>query len=322
MHILCFISPSGAPVVEQLLPDGWTYSIVSREQLGDGYLQAAVEQAPNADFFLVGLEWIGDELIAPATRLKLIQRLGIGYDNVDLAAARAHGVPVANIPDVNSITVAEHAIMLMIALLKRFREADRSMRAGEWKLTELMLKGTFELAGKTVGIVGLGRIGKALARRLAPFEVTTLYTDILDFPAGLEAELKVRRASFEELLGGSDIVTLHVPLTELTRNMMNRSTFALMKPTAYFLNTSRGEVVDESALVEVLESNAIVAAAIDVYKDEPPDPASPLLALDNLLLTPHIAGFTREVSGRFAVSSFANMRRVASGEPPVHVVDE
>ncbi|UCD57640.1 MAG: hypothetical protein JSV16_00590, partial [Candidatus Hydrogenedentota bacterium] len=219
MKIICFVNPSAQFLIEANLPEGWTYTIASSEVDGHGYVANALKEAADADFYLVGLEYIGKELIEPAKKLKLIQRLGAGFDNVDLACAKARGVTVANIPGANSVAVAEHTIMVIIALLKRFAEADSSMKQGQWKMSELLLMGCFELWKKTVGIVGLGRIGKEVARRLVGFDVTTLYNDILEFPPELEKELHVKRVSFDGLLRESDVVTMHVPLTDLTRDM-------------------------------------------------------------------------------------------------------
>ncbi|UCD56361.1 MAG: lactate dehydrogenase, partial [Candidatus Hydrogenedentota bacterium] len=182
--------------------------------------------------------------------------------------------------------------------------------------------GCFELWKKTVGIVGLGRIGKEVARRLVGFDVTTLYNDILEFPPELEKELHVKRVSFDELLRESDVVTMHVPLTDLTRDMIGAKQFEMMKTTALFLNAARGEVIDEAALVEALNRGIIAGAAIDVFKQEPPSPDSPLLKADNIVLTPHNAGVTREVSMRFLKESFDNFKRVASGQAPLNVIDE
>jgi phosphoglycerate dehydrogenase-like enzyme len=321
MKMLCFVNPNARFLIEANMPEGWTFELVSSETDGKAYVEKALKDAPDCDFYLVGLEYIGKELIKPAKKLKLIQRLGAGYDNVDLAAAKAHGVPVANIPGANSVAVAEHAVMLMIALLKRLAESHNTMAAGEWRMTELLFKGMYELWGKTVGIVGLGHIGKALAQRLTGFEVTTLYNDILDFPPELEKKLNVKKVPFEQLLAESDIVTMHVPLTNLTRDMMSKKQFNMMKSTALFLNTARGEVVDEAALAEALNSGTIAGAAIDVFKEEPPRPDSPLLKADNILLTPHTAGVTREVSMRFITESFANLKRVAAGQPPLNVLN-
>ncbi len=321
MKVVCFVNPNAQFLIDSMLPEGWTSVIVSSEVDGDKYVQKALPEAADADFYLVGLEYIGKELIVPAKKLKLIQRLGAGFDNVDLAAAKAHGVTVANIPGANSVAVAEHAIMVMIAMLKRFTQAHNSMVAGEWKMSELLLMGCFELWQKTVGIVGLGRIGKALAQRLTGFEVTTLYHDILSFPPELEKQLKVTKVPFEQLLAESDIVSLHVPLTEQTRNMMSTKQFEMMKSTAFFINSARGEVVDEAALVEALNRGIIAGAAIDAFKQEPPDPNSPLLKADNIILTPHNAGVTREVSMRFLTESFKNFERVAAGQAPLNIIE-
>ncbi len=322
MKMVCFVNPNAQFLIEANLPEGWTYSLVSSEVDGKAYVTKALKEAADADFYLVGLEWIGKELIEPAKKLKLIQRLGAGFDNVDLAAAKACGVPVANIPGANSVAVAEHTIMVIIALLKRFAEANSTMKQGQWKMTELLLMGCFELWKKTVGIVGLGRIGKEVARRLIGFDVTTLYHDILTFPPELEKELHVKKVPFEELLAQSDVVTMHVPLTDLTRDMVSGKQFGMMKSTALFINSARGEVVDDTALVEALNGGIIAGAAIDAFKEEPPNPDSPLLKADNIILTPHNAGVTREVSMRFLTESFKNFQRVAAGEAPLNVIDE
>jgi phosphoglycerate dehydrogenase-like enzyme len=321
MKVVCFVNPNAQFLIEAMLPEDWTPVIISSEVDGDAYVQKALPEAADADFYLVGLEYIGKELIEPAKKLKLIQRLGAGYDNVDLDTAKACGIPVANIPGANSVAVAEHAIMVMIAMLKRFTEAHNTMMQGEWKMSELLLMGCFELWQKTVGIVGLGRIGKALAQRLVGFEVNTLYHDILDFPPELEKKLNVKRAPFEQLLAESDIVSLHVPLTPITRNMMSTKQFEMMKPSAFFINSARGEVVDEAALVEALNKGTIAGAAIDAFKQEPPDPNSPLLKADNIILTPHNAGVTREVSMRFLTESLKNFQRVAAGEAPLNIIE-
>jgi len=321
MKMICFVNPIAEFLIAANMPEGWTYSIVSSEVDGDAYVENALKEAADADLYLVGLEWIGKELIEPAKNLKLIQRLGAGFDNVDLACAKEFGVPVANIPGANSVAVAEHAIMVMIALLKRLAEADRSMKNGEWKLTELLFAGCFELWQKTVGIVGLGMIGKALAQRLTGFDINVIYHDILDFPPELEKKLNVTKVSFEELLRQSDVVTMHVPLTDLTRDMMSTKQFEMMKSTALFINSARGEVVDEAALAEALNRGIISGAAIDAFKDEPPKEDNPLLKADNILLTPHNAGVTREVSMRFITESFANFNRIAEGKPPENVIE-
>jgi phosphoglycerate dehydrogenase-like enzyme len=321
MKMICFVNPNAQFLIDANMPEGWTYSVVSSEADGKAYVEKALADAADADFYLVGLEWIGKELIEPAKKLKLIQRLGAGFDNVDLAAAKACGVSVANIPGANSVAVAEHAIMVMIALLKRLVEADRTMKQGEWKMTELLLMGCYELWQKTVGIVGLGRIGQALAQRLTGFDVNVIYHDILDFPPELEKRLKVKKVPFEQLLDESDVVTMHVPLTRLTKDMMSTKQFEMMRSTALFINSSRGEVVDEAALAEALNRGVIAGAAIDAFKDEPPKPDNPLLKADNIILTPHNAGVTREVSMRFIADSFANMKRVADGQAPMNVVE-
>lgn len=245
-----------------------------------------LEQLPGCVASLAGSEPYTRAVIAKAADagLKVIARAGVGYDAVDLAAATDHGVAVCFAPGTNQEAVAEHAFMLMLALARKLREQDSEIRQGLWPR-----RAVGHLRGQTLGIVGLGRIGKAVAQRAVPFGLKVLATEILPDEAFAAAH-NVTFVPLEELLAKSDIVTLHIPKTPLTKNLIRMETLALMKPSAFVLNTSRGGVVHEGDLYEALVGKKIAAAALDVFEKEPPLPSHPLFTLDNILLTAHTAG--------------------------------
>jgi phosphoglycerate dehydrogenase-like enzyme len=244
-----------------------------------------LEHLPGCVASLAGSEPYTPAVIARAAAagLKVIARAGVGYDAVDLAAATEHGVAVCYAPGTNQDAVAEHAFMLMLALVRKLREQDIEIRQGLWPRRTVG-----HLRGKTLGIVGLGRIGKAVARRAVPFGLNVLSTEILPDHA-FAKEHNVTFVPLEELLQKSDLVTLHVPKTPLTKNLIRTETIALMKPDAIVVNTSRGGVVNEKDLYDALVAKKIAAAGLDVFEVEPLR-GSPLCTLGNVLLTAHTAG--------------------------------
>ncbi len=244
---------------------------------------------PGCIASLAGSEPYTRAVIAKAAGagLKVIARAGVGYDAVDLQAATDHGVAVCYAPGTNQEAVAEHAFMLMLALTRKLREQDTEIRQGLWPR-----RAVGNLRGTTLGIVGLGRIGKAVAQRAVPFGLKVLATEILP-DEQFAAAHNVTFVPIEELLARSDIVTLHVPKTPLTKNLINRDTIALMKPTAFVLNTARGGLVHEKDLYDALVAKRIAGAGLDVYEAEPPG-ANPLFTLDNVLLTAHTAGVDQQ----------------------------
>ncbi len=252
-------------------------------------------------------------VIEGAPSLRLIQLLAAGYEKVDVTAASEQGVPVATNGGANAWAVAEHAIALMLALYKRLVPCDRSVRAGEWRKAANGFN-TFELAGKTVGIVGAGNIGQKVARRVHAFETHVIYYDARDVPE-LDA-LGARRVDLGELVATADVLTLHAPLLPSTRGLLGAAQFAAMKPGAILINTSRAELVDEGALVDALRSGRIAGAGIDVYTTEPVPANHPLLGLDNVVLTPHTAGHALEGWARRVGFAWENIRRADAGEAP------
>jgi phosphoglycerate dehydrogenase-like enzyme len=280
------------------------------------------EAAAAAEYYLGLARRMGGEFFRSAPRLRLVQLLSAGYDHVDIEAARKAGVPVANNGGANAVAVAEHTLMLMLAVLKRLVRYHNEVVAGQWRAGSPADTRIFELAGKTLGIVGLGNIGKKVARRAAAFDMDVRYHDIVRLTEDQEDALGVRFMLLTELLAGADVVSLHVPLTGATRGLIGARELRLMKPGAILINTCRGPVVDEAALGQALREGRIAGAGLDVLVDEPPAPAHPLFTLPTVTLTPHTAGPTWENwTARFR-NGFDNIQRVAAGRPPRWVVPE
>jgi phosphoglycerate dehydrogenase-like enzyme len=280
------------------------------------------QAAPDAEYYLGLARQMGGEFFRSAPRLRLVQLISAGYDHVDVEAARKAGVPVANNGGANAIAVAEHTMMLMLAVLKRLVRLHNDVVAGKWRAPDFAGARILELAGKRLGIVGLGNIGKKVARRAAAFDMDVRYFDIARLAEDQEDALGVRFALFDELLRASDVVSLHVPLDDTTRKLIGARELAMMKPGAILINTCRGPVVDEDALHRALSGGQIAGAGLDVMVAEPPARDHPLFALPNVTLTPHSAGPTWENwTARFR-NGFDNIQRVASGGRPRWVIPE
>ncbi|HEX7950603.1 MAG TPA: D-glycerate dehydrogenase [Candidatus Limnocylindrales bacterium] len=239
--------------------------------------------------------------------LRVVSNYAVGFDNVDVAACTARGIPVGNTPGVLTETTADLAWALVMAAARRVAEGDRYVRAGRWRTWGPMLLLGSDVHGSTIGIVGFGRIGQAVARRATGFGMRILYHDLSRAPEVVEAELGARFVTLDELLADSDIVSLHVNLTDVTRQLINRERLATMRPHAVLVNTSRGPVVDQAALFEALRDGVIGAAGLDVTDPEPMAPDDPLLALENCLVVPHIASATYATRGRMASMAAANL---------------
>ena len=231
-------------------------------------------------------------------------------------------MPICNNGGANSTAVAEHALMLMLAVSRRLVWQHASVAAGRWRGNDLAGTKLFELRGKTLGIVGLGAIGKKVARLAAAFGMAVLYYDLHRLSEDAEDALGVRFRLLNEVLRASDIVSLHVPLTPASRRMIGAGELALMKPTAYLINTCRGPVVDEAALAAALSGGGIAGAGLDVFDEEPPPADNPLFRLDNVVLTPHFAGPTWDNQRARFRNAYDNCQRVARGEKPLWVIPE
>ena len=257
---------------------------------------------------------ISVNVLKECPNVRLIQTLSAGYDRMDLESILEMGIPVANNGGANAISVSEQTIALMISIGRNLMaQWDSTTRQRQWR-GSLYQTDLSEITDKTVGLVGLGRIGQQVAKRLTGFDTRTIYYDVIDISQDIQRELKVEPASFDELLETSDIVSLHVPLTRRTRGLMSDREFDLMKPTAFLINACRGPVVDEAALYRALTEGKIAGAGLDVLEVEPTPTDNPLFDLDNVVITPHMAGQSVETALRAATFACANILRVLSGE--------
>jgi phosphoglycerate dehydrogenase-like enzyme len=303
-------------IARSLTPAGFELMVA---EFGTPEFYAAAAQA---DYYLGLARQMGGEFFRSAPRLKLVQLLSAGYDRVDVEAARKAGVPVSNNGGANAIAVAEHTIMLMLAVLKRVVKFHNDVVAGKWRVGGFDDQRVYELSRKTLGIVGLGNIGKKVARRAAAFDMTVQYYDIARLTEAEEDALGVRFVLLPELLRTSDVVSQHVPLDDSTRHLLGAPELAQMKPGAILINTCRGPVVDETALYQALKGGQVAAAGLDVLVEEPPPKDHPLFSLPNVTLTPHSAGPTWENwTARFR-NGFDNIQRVAAGRAPKWVIPE
>jgi glyoxylate reductase len=282
---------------------------------------ALLAEAAHADGLVTLLtDRVDASLLAGAPALRAVSNVAVGYDNIDVAACTARGIPVGNTPGVLTETTADFAFALLMGLARRVAEADAFVRAGKWRTwSPTLLLGT-DIHGATLGIVGLGAIGAAVARRARGFGMRVLYVSREPRPA-LEAELGLRRVDKATLLSESDIVSLHVPLSPATRHWLGREELAAMKPGALLVNTARGGVVDQEALIEALRSGKLGGAALDVMEPEPLPTDSPLMTLPNVLLAPHIASASHATRGRMASMAVDNLLAALEGRRPPHCVN-
>jgi phosphoglycerate dehydrogenase-like enzyme len=279
------------------------------------------QKLAEADAVIVAATRFSEDLLAAAPRLAFVHHQGVGYhDTVAWQALAGRQIPLALTPGGTAESVAEQTIMFMLSVLRMLPYADSELRQGRFHVNAIRPL-TRDLSGRTVGILGLGRIGKAVARRLKPFDVKVIYRDILSMPPQLESELGVEPVSLEELLARSEILTLHVPVTPQTKKFINRDTLARLRPGAYLINTCRGGVLDEAALVAALAQGHLAGAALDVFDPEPPPPDHALYRFRNVVLTPHISAGTRDAFIAKMTFVFANLGRFWRGEPVENLVD-
>lgn len=261
------------------------------------------------------------EVLGAAAPCLLVQQPSTGFQHIDVEAAARLNIPVANIAGANTFAVAEHTIMLILASLKKLITCHEKTRRGEWAQDEMAEYGVFELFGKTLGIIGAGRIGVEVARRARAFGPRMVYHDVKRLPEKMESELDLTYLPLDDLVGESDVITVHAPLTRETDKLIDDLLIARMKPSAVLVNVSRGAIVDESALAEALVEGRLGGAALDVYSTEPVSGDNPLLDAPNVVLTPHTAGATNESRLRIMVMSIENVARVLGGEHPVNIVN-
>jgi glyoxylate reductase/D-3-phosphoglycerate dehydrogenase len=307
--------PDAADAAREMVPPEFDFVVAAARS--PDYLEALRDAE-----YLVGFvdALVDGDLFEAAPNLKLVQLLSAGYDKANVAAARDAGVPVANNGGANSVAVSEHAILLMLAVSRQLATLHRSVVNGQWR-GEVTPR-VHELRGKTLGIVGLGTIGKKTARLAAAFGMRLTYYDIARLSEDQEDALGVRFRLLRELLRESDVVTLHTPLNASTHHLIGAAELELMRPDAILVNTARGPIVDEAALHRALAEGAIAGAGLDVFDQEPPPVDLPLLQLDNVVLTPHLAGPTFESNIARVRNAFDNVQRVARGDQPLWVIPE
>ena len=263
---------------------------------------------------------IDTELFDSAPTLRAVANCAVGFNNIDLAAATARGIPVTNTPGVLTDTTADLTWALLMSVARRIAEADRFTRAGKFDGWGPMLMLGGDIYGKTLGIVGMGRIGQAVAERATGFDMQILYSDAFELESSTAQSLRAMRTDFETLLRQSDFVTLHVPLTDQTEHLIGDKQFHLMKSTAYLINTSRGPVLDEKALVKALQERRIAGAGLDVFEHEPyiePE----LLEMENVVLLPHIGSASFETRARMAIMAAENLIAALQGKVPPNCVN-
>jgi phosphoglycerate dehydrogenase-like enzyme len=268
----------------------------------------------QADILLPGFAAVTADMLARSPRVRMIHKWGIGIDAIDLDAVRRHGVALAITTGANAGPVAELAIALMLAVYRRIPYVNRAMREGRWPTPE-MRETCYQITGKTVGLMGFGHIGRMLARRLRGFDAQVLYFDTRPADAGTEQELQARYVPMDELLARSDILSLHAPLVPQTAHLINARTIAAMKDGAVLINTARGGLVDEVALYQALVGGKLRGAGLDAFDPEPPAPDSPLLSLDQVVVTPHAGGGVFDNVAPVARHAFGNILRFLRGEP-------
>lgn len=259
---------------------------------------------------------IDDEVLAAAPTVKVVANVAVGYNNIDVDAAHRRGVVVTNTPDVLTETTADFAWALLMATARRVVEADRFARSGQWHRWQWDLLWGADVYGKTLGLVGFGRIGRAVARRALGFNMRVLYQDAVRADAAVERELSVSREELETVLREADFVSLHTPFLPETRHLMNERTLRLMKKSAILVNASRGPVVDEVALVRALQEGWIAGAGLDVFEEEPKIHPG-LIPLTNVVLAPHIASASSDTRVAMATLAVRNCLAVLEGKPPL-----
>ncbi len=289
--------------VKKELPEGFKF--ITLDKLSEEELKIKVA---DADYILAsGRLYVNKDVIESAPKLKMVQRTGVGTDTLDIETLKKKGIPVYVNPGINSTSVAEHTILLILAVLRQLTTSNAGVKSGEWSKNDVGFE-CGSLYGKTIGILGIGNIGKKVVKLLQPFNVKILYNSPTQLPLNIEKELNIEYCDFNSLITQVDILSLHCPLTSQTKGLINSSVLEAMKPNSIIINTARGPLIDENALVKALKSGKLKGAGLDVFSKEPPDPENPLLKLNNVILTPHTGGLTFESFYKMITNAFENIK--------------
>jgi phosphoglycerate dehydrogenase-like enzyme len=318
------LAPLSAEIVKLLIrqvPDVPDFDVIPGNEMSEEEVKKSFSEADVVLGDYTFKQKITADIVSAARNLKLIQQPSVGYQHIDVDACTARGIKVANTAGANTISVAEHTIAWGLCLLKNMFHAHTSTKSGGWE--QMSIKPA-ELKGKVWGIVGFGRIGQAVAERLKPFQLSRIiYHDIYRLEPSVEQALGVEYTEMTNILSQSNIISLHAPLTDATRTIINEDALNSMKPSAYLINVARAELVDEKALAVAIKKKKIAGAGIDVFSEEPVNMDNPLLGVESerLLLSPHVAGVTDEAAGRIINMAAANIARALKGEKPESLVN-
>lgn len=303
-----YYSETTLQVIKEMLPLG--FELLSLDKPGK---EDILKKAPYADYFLVGGRTLIDrEILNASPKLRMIQRSGVGLDSLDLKALQERAIPIYVNVGVNSRSVAEHTILLILSVLRNLPKVHSSVKSGEWKKHEFGLQNN-DLFGKTVGLIGMGAIGTIVAEMLRPFGVKILYTKPVKFANEEETRLQVQYCDFQQLIKSSDIISLHCPYSPETHCLIGAKEIQSMKSGAIIINTGRGRLIDQAALAGALKTGHIKGAGLDVFEQEPIPANNSLFDLDNMVLTPHLSGITTETFRRMIRSAFENISSFDEG---------
>lgn len=300
------IDERGRNTIKEALADKFIIKEVASE---DEY-----DSLADVSYIILRTLKLNAKAIQKLSKLKLIQRWGVGYDSVDIKAAGERGIQVAVTSGINSVPVAEYAVLLMLSVYRNLIATHHNVVAGKWR-DESLIERSYVISGKSVGLVGLGSIGKLVAQRVQGFGATVFYYDPFRPSAEEEKRLGLSYRDFDELVGTVDIISLHLPLTSETKNLIDGQVLSRMKPTAIIVNTSRGGIINEQDLYEALTDRRILGAGLDVFEDEPVKKENKLLKLDNVVLSSHSAGNSVDNSVNMAKRCVDNILKVCNSEP-------
>jgi phosphoglycerate dehydrogenase-like enzyme len=319
VYVLSRDDPRQLEAFRQFAPEGIEIKWVNAAQP----IEQQAAQLQDAAAVIVTPSLFPVDLALKCPKLRLVQTVSAGTNTLDIAALEELGIRVANNGGGNAVAVSEHTIALMVSVYRKLHLQFQAVKNRQWAgdIRTAWISQAYELPGKTVGIVGLGRIGQRVARRLQGWECRLIYHDVVSFPPALEQELHLTKVPLDDLLRTADMITLHVPLNRLTKAMISDREFGLMKPTTVLINACRGPVVDEAALIRALQARKIMAAGLDVLEEEPTPANNPLLDMDNVLVTPHLAAFAQESYDKSRAFAVQNAARVARGEAPESVIE-
>lgn len=278
------------------------------------------EKLTDAEIIVLRIFKINKELIMHNKELKLIEKWGAGFDTIDIEAAGMAGVPVCNVPGANAYSVSDLAVMHMLAVFRNLMKHHQSMLNGVWTKNELMDR-SYSLMNKTVGLIGLGNIGKLVAKKVQAFGARVVYFDINRLPECEERSLQIKYVSMHELLTTSDVISLHVPLSNHTKNLISKKEFDIMKPTSIIINTGRGGLINEQDLIEAIQNKKILGAGLDCFAEEPITPDNPILHQDNILMTPHIGGVSAELTEIMVPAMVKNIINFEKGKELEFIVN-